>query len=239
MKKTWIKIRSGLLTAEHKARIENNLWLYLHIIDRADWETGKIFEWNDRDAADHFTVSIHTIRKQRRALEAEGYISSLLRPHCLEITVHNWIDPRRYDQHVLNEREGGGPEMVTHESDAGGDTEWSPGVTMDGHRGDTVVDNDMVTLTIRVTEHIKQELINIFYTTHGRAFTDTWIRDNEMYFAKNVCFVQVSNTVAMRRIQEVRRELEDGLEKITGSKCEAIITTESQEEIFQWIKTHT
>ena len=104
MKKTWIKVKRGLLASKHRTKLGIRIWLYLHILDRTDWETGKILDWRDKDAGDELEMPERTVREQRRQLEADGYISTTQKRRGLEITVHNWTNPREYTGTVYNPR---------------------------------------------------------------------------------------------------------------------------------------
>ena len=65
----WIKVHSGLITdPEHRATLGVRIWLFLHMINRADWDTGTIDDWTDTAEADKLNMSVVTMRKQRRQL---------------------------------------------------------------------------------------------------------------------------------------------------------------------------
>ena len=102
MKKTWIKIKRGLI--EHRDRLGVRIWLYLHMLDIVDWDTGVIEIWKDKDASSTMNIPISTVRKQRRRLEDDGYISVLQTMQYLTITIHNWTNPREYSGKEYNKR---------------------------------------------------------------------------------------------------------------------------------------
>jgi len=104
MKKTWIKIKRGLLEPKHRDRLGIRIWLYFYILDQADWDTGKVLEWRDADASDDLDMPKRTIRQQRQQLEEDGYITCLLAGNKQIITVHNYTNPRKYDGEVINKR---------------------------------------------------------------------------------------------------------------------------------------
>jgi len=102
LKKTWIMLKRGLLTPEHRMRMAERVWLFMHIIDRADWELGRVIEWRDRDESELLEMPIRTLREQRRRLENDDYIRSLHRGDHLEIVILKWANPRKYDGAVIN-----------------------------------------------------------------------------------------------------------------------------------------
>lgn len=101
-KKTWIKIKRGLLEPKHRDALGIRIWLYLYILDNADWTTGKVTEWRDADAADDLQIPQRTIRDQRVKLENDGYIRCDQGLHKQIITVMNWTDPRLHSEMTIN-----------------------------------------------------------------------------------------------------------------------------------------
>lgn len=106
MKKTWIKVKRGLLTPRHREALGIRVWLYMYMIDQADWETGKIFGWRDKEEAENMGMPWKTLQKQRQKLDRDNYISCKLVGDKQEITIHNWTNPREYSGQVYNELEG-------------------------------------------------------------------------------------------------------------------------------------
>ena len=103
-RKTWVKVKRGLITdPKHRLTLDTNIWLYLYMLDIADWETGKIVDWHDKAAADELEMPLNTIRYQRRKLEDRLYISCLQLPRRQEITIRNWVNPREYSGKVYNQ----------------------------------------------------------------------------------------------------------------------------------------
>jgi len=90
MKKTWIKIKRGLLEPKHREMLGIRIWLYIYILDNADWDTGEIREWRDKDAADELQMPWRTLQRQRQQLENDGYISCLQTGDKQSITIHNF-----------------------------------------------------------------------------------------------------------------------------------------------------
>ena len=126
-RKTWIKVKRGLITdPKHRLSLGTNVWLYLYMLDIADWDTGKIVDWHDKAAADELEMPLTTIRYQRRKLEPE-YISCLQLPRHQVITIKNWTNPREYSGQVYNESDN---ELVqSAEGDNEGDNEGTNGLT--------------------------------------------------------------------------------------------------------------
>jgi hypothetical protein len=94
MAKKWVMLKRGLIDAEHRERMGNTIWLYLRMVDRAEWGSGQVLEWRDQDEADFLGLPIKTLRWQRQHLEDEGYIVCRKRKHHQTITILRWIDPR-------------------------------------------------------------------------------------------------------------------------------------------------
>lgn len=102
-KKHWIYIKRGLSEdPKHRERMGNRIWLFLHIIDRADWESGIVHDWKDKQEADDMGISWRTLQRQRQELEDLGYITASQNSNHQEIIIHNWINPRNYSGDVLN-----------------------------------------------------------------------------------------------------------------------------------------
>ena len=101
-KKTWIKLKRGILEPKHRERIGIRLWLYLHILDRANWEEGAVLEWRDEAEAGELEMDLDTLRVQRRQLEADGYIRCKRRGHHQRVTILKWVNPREYSGQVHN-----------------------------------------------------------------------------------------------------------------------------------------
>ena len=70
MKKQWISVKCGLSRdPKHRQAMGECVWLFLHILDVTDWESGKVIEWKDEDAAEEMSMPIRTLREQRRKLD--------------------------------------------------------------------------------------------------------------------------------------------------------------------------
>ena len=48
LKKQWISVKCGLSRdPKHRQQMGESVWLFLHMLDRADWDSGKVMEWKD------------------------------------------------------------------------------------------------------------------------------------------------------------------------------------------------
>lgn len=103
MKKSWISIKRGFLQPEHRLKMGIRVWLYMYIVDQADWDTGKVMDWRDKDASDELEMPLSTLRQQRQELESLGYIGCLQSGNHQIITINKWIDPRSYSGKVMND----------------------------------------------------------------------------------------------------------------------------------------
>lgn len=121
-KKNWIYVKRGLSeNPKHRAQMGECIWLYLHIIDRADWEAGIAYDWKDEQEAADMGMPVRTLREQRRKLDDLGYISCFQLKHSQNIIIRKWVNPRDYSGKVLNDFEGGSETSPTEE--VKGDTE--------------------------------------------------------------------------------------------------------------------
>jgi len=102
MKKTWVKIKRGLIEPKHRTALGIRIWLYLYILDQSDWEQGAVIEWKDKNASDELCMPIDTVRSQRRKLEEDKYITCHQGKHSQTIEVKNWTNPREYSGEVHN-----------------------------------------------------------------------------------------------------------------------------------------
>lgn len=103
-KKHWIYIKRGLSEdPKHRERIGQAIWCFMHIIDRADWETGIVYDWRDKDEAVDMGVNVRTLREWRRTLDENNYITCKQEQHGQQIVIHNWLNPRNYSGEVMNQ----------------------------------------------------------------------------------------------------------------------------------------
>lgn len=96
MKKTWISIKRGLLRPEHRESLGVRVWLFMHMIDICDWDTGQIKGWTDKSQAEKIEMPWRTVQRQRQELADAGYITCDPGFQCLNITIAKWVNPRSY-----------------------------------------------------------------------------------------------------------------------------------------------
>lgn len=112
MKKTWIKIKRGLLRPEHRERLGVRVCLFMYMLDKVDWDTGHIYGWKDKDEAEDFGMQWRTLQKQRQEIEEEGYITCIKRKYSQEIIIHKWTNPREYSGEEYNQEVESTPEST-------------------------------------------------------------------------------------------------------------------------------
>lgn len=138
-RKTFVKVRRGILSPSHINAIGEAVWLYLYMLDRADWETGKIYDWRDQDAADDLGIYLGTIRNQRKKLTGI-YIDCIQHPRGLEITVRKWADPRNkadiFNEEGDNESDNQSDNPLSVEGDNQSDTVTD---TVTNNKGDSAL----------------------------------------------------------------------------------------------------
>lgn len=119
-RKNWIMLKRGLSAdPKHREKIGMAIWCFMHIIDRADFETGKVFDWRDKDEAEDMGVNERTLRDWRQKLANEGYIECQQKQRGLEVTIFNWVNPREYSSGPINIK----GDKITAPSEIQGDTQ--------------------------------------------------------------------------------------------------------------------
>lgn len=88
---------------KHREMMGECVWLFMHILDSADWETGIVWNWKDEDEAEDMEMPVRTLRWQREKLEQLNYITAKQRKHDQVIVIHKWTNPRNYSGEVMNE----------------------------------------------------------------------------------------------------------------------------------------
>lgn len=107
MKKQWISIKCGLSRdPKHRRAMANSIWLFMHMLDLADWETGTIPDWRDEAEAEEMGMELRTLREQRRELDQLGYITCKQKQRGQSIVIHNWTNPREYTGEIYNKKQG-------------------------------------------------------------------------------------------------------------------------------------
>jgi hypothetical protein len=101
--RTWIKVKCGILEPKHRARMSKRIWLYLYMLDLADWEEGTIKNWKDAYHAKRFGMETRTLQEWRRKLEDDGYIICIKHQTTQTIIIQNYTNPREYSGEVYNQ----------------------------------------------------------------------------------------------------------------------------------------
>lgn len=105
--KDWVKIKIGLVSdPKHRQRMGQAIWLYLHILDRADWNTGTVFNWKDEAEADDMNMPIYTFRREFKQLENAGYIKRVRSQYESRIVIRKYVNPRSYSGETMNDDDG-------------------------------------------------------------------------------------------------------------------------------------
>jgi DnaD/phage-associated family protein len=105
MRRTWIKIKRGILEPKHIEKLGQAWYLYFYILDQADWDSGTIKEWKDEYASTDLKKPIGLIREHRKHLIDGKYITCEKQQYGQRIIVHNWTNPKTYDGIVINKME--------------------------------------------------------------------------------------------------------------------------------------
>ena len=105
-KKTWIKIKRGILEPKHRRKLGAAWFLYFYMLDKTNWDDGVIYDWKDDAASQELEIPLATLRDHRRKLEDELYIQTTQKQYCLEIAIINWTNPREYSGKKYNEVPG-------------------------------------------------------------------------------------------------------------------------------------
>ena len=126
MRKTWIKLKRGVLDPKHVQAVGPALWLFCLMIDGADWESGKVHAWTDRQGAADLGIKPNTARDWRQRLEKYGYIDCKQTGQALEVQIHNWTNPREYSGEVLNQARTRTADVGDAWGDVEGDVQTEP-----------------------------------------------------------------------------------------------------------------
>lgn len=106
--RTWIKLHNGLTNdPKHRKEMGVRIWLFAWLVDHADWETGIVWEFTDKECAKEMsssevTVSVRTIEDQRQELDKSGYIICHPGDQCQHIRIMRWRNPRMTNPPQIN-----------------------------------------------------------------------------------------------------------------------------------------
>ena len=91
--KTFIKVKRGIISPEHYEAIGPAVWLFLYLIDRADFDSGTMYGYTDDQAAEDIGSKKRTIRSWRIKLQDGGYIDWIKKPYSINVTISIWDNP--------------------------------------------------------------------------------------------------------------------------------------------------
>ena len=176
-KKSWISVKIGMIDPKHQKAIGPAVWLFLHILDNADWETGTVEGYTDKQAHDELGIPKDTIIKHRRKLQAAGYITCKKNDYDQTITIHNWTDPRKYSGKIINPLNvGSDHERSVSQSDherSGGSDQQSDQQT--DHQSDQRSDHERSVPLIE-SSNTKDQLSEV-KETPADSFEDSWVEE--------------------------------------------------------------
>ena len=198
MKKTWIMLKRGILDPKHREAMGIRIWLYLHMLDRANWQVGAVLEWKDEAEADAMEMDLNTLRMQRRQLEEAGYIKSERRGHDQRVTILKWVNPREYSGKVYNPPDVAGTEEEAsvesspleeiYDSASGSQSGRSSGSQNRSSPQEPSLDSQITSSQVRKnggpaaasrSQTHWVEILARLQKELPRATFDTWVRDSE------------------------------------------------------------
>lgn len=147
MKRTWIKIKCGILEPKHRLALGEAWQLYFYILNIVDWETGVYEEWKDADIANDLDMPLPTLRYQRKRLEEKGYITVEKLQHSQRVIVYNWTNPREYSGEVYNKIQS--DNQSNNQSN--------------NQSVNPQAQNDSSFIQSHITHHTSQDIDNIYY----------------------------------------------------------------------------
>ena len=213
-KKNWIMIKRGLSQdAKHREQIGQAIWCFMHIIDRADWETGTVFDWKDQDEADDMGVNVRTLREWRRSLDENNYITCHQEQYGQRIVIHNWTNPRNYSGEVLNQFPQG--DIITEPQDYIQDT--PQGYTQGNRKDVTPTSNSLI------KSHVSLEKV-----TRSANKTVDFILENERIAQEKDA--SGASWPHRDKFPDAIRELLDVYVRLTGQRL-------TKDKVMDWLST--
>jgi hypothetical protein len=101
--RTWIKIHSGLTNdPKHREEMGIRVWLFMWLVDHADWETGIVEAYTDAWAAEEMEIPARTIEGQRQKLDSSGYIHCHQGQQSQNIRIMRWRNPKLVNPPQIN-----------------------------------------------------------------------------------------------------------------------------------------
>jgi hypothetical protein len=210
IRKTWIKLKRGILDPKHRERIGIRIWLYLHMLDRANWV-------------------------QRRQLEIDGYIRCERRGHFQRVTILKWVNPREYTGMVYNPPQVAGTDEEASlqnqglEESASGRSSCNPSCNPSGQLSPLAQDLKIS----HITDHMSQrtaaapaaasqtlwvQVLGHLQRQFRKSDFETWIRDTQVVSqTDSEIIVGTANNYALSWLQDhATKPAEAAVEKMAG-----------------------
>jgi Helix-turn-helix domain len=88
----WVHLWEGLVrdpTGKHYRAIKQAIWLYLYLLEGANWKTGVLFR-RTATIATEMGLNSRTIERWLRTLRKRGYIKTIFNGRTLNISIAKW-----------------------------------------------------------------------------------------------------------------------------------------------------
>jgi hypothetical protein len=211
-KKHWIYIKRGLSEdPKHRAQMGECIWLYMHIIDRADWETGIAFDWKDRDEAADMSMPVDTLRRQRQKLEEMDYIRCAQKQHAQDIYIMEWKNPRDYGAETKNPRNEGSHEQPpsnmsqgSHERPPSNVQGLNQGLNQDGNQVQAQVRTPTSPSKSKVSDQTTLDFEEMTIPQARRLATLRMYTDATGFFPGSILWETVHNTILQNGLTKER-----------------------------------
>lgn len=228
MKKTWIKVKRGILDPKHVRSVGPALWVFELMIDAADWETGIVRGWTDKQAAEDFGIKQSTVRDWRQRLVKYEYITCKQVGRALDIQIHNWTNPREYAGEVRSARSTKPADV----GDAWGDVEGSvstepladEGSVQGSVSGSVRAEGPFIESTIHIPHEASKDqtpwvqVLSILRRGMDRAEFDTWVQPTELLsLSGETLTIAAANSFGIERLEKRhRKEIEAAVREVIG-----------------------
>lgn len=101
--RAWIKIHTGLTNdPEHRGRMGIRVWLFMWLVDHAEWESGVVYNYTDKWAGEEMEMPPRTVERQRQGLECDYYIRCWPSFQCQHIMIMRWRNPKLVNPPQIN-----------------------------------------------------------------------------------------------------------------------------------------
>jgi DnaD/phage-associated family protein len=168
MKKTYISVKCGLSRdPKHRQTMGECIWLFLHMIDITDWDSGIVHDWKDEAAAEDMGMPVRTLREQRRKLDELGYITCRQKQYTQDIVIHNWTNPREYSGEVRNKKNQGDSLMEPQKTEQDYSQDDTQGYIQGNRQNVTPTSNSTNQLTKESKEEERNPLFSFYENKIG------------------------------------------------------------------------